>query len=771
MMKRLPLQLGALLALTAAVGGWALSSHRASGPTFDLGPNFGAIKLAYQGAGGTGAGNPGVSSGKLVPSPDDKWITLVNARLMQVEHYSHHALDETMAGKMLDMYLDTLDPRHLFFLQSDIDEFAAYRPKLSEMITKKGDTSVADKIYARYLERLDQQNAYVTGLLKTETFVFTSDDTLQVDRKTAPRPQSLNDAKSLWRNYLRYEYLQEKLNKQKPDEIVKTLARRYARLSRAMHELDDGDVFEMFMNAMAHAYDPHSDYLGKSSLDDFNIQMRLSVVGIGAQLTTEDGYCKIDQLTPGGPAEKSGKLKAGDRITAVAQGNGEAVDVIDMKLTKVVAMIRGAKGTPVRLTFIPADAPDTSTRKTITLVRDEVKLENQEAKAKIIDMPAANGIAPTRLGIITLPSFYADMDARNGHPKSTTEDVARLLKKLKAENINGLVLDLRGNPGGSLQEVIKLTGLFIKGGPVVQVKDSKGEIQVDDTDEGAQIYDGPMIVMTNKGSASASEILAGALQDYGRALIVGDSSTYGKGTVQTIAPLNQIMQRSNIPFKSDPGALKLTIQKFYRASGASTQRKGVESDIVLPTLTNYIDIGESTQLTALPYDTIATAPFTRENRIAPILVELKRRSEARLANDKDFVALREEITLFRKQLAEKSVSLNEAQRLKEKQEAEARSKKRKAELAARPVAAEKVYLITLRDVDKPGLPAPVDPKKGTKPESSDAAVGTDTGDEEHTVGSNSKSASVAVDTSMIETERILLDMIGLSTSGLAKTGR
>lgn len=689
----------------------------------------------------------------LKPGPDDSSVAQVTAQLFSRSHYLKHPIDAEISGKFLDEYLNTLDPRHFYFSQSDLKEFDIWRPTLGKML-RDGDTTPADIIFTRLVKRVDEQVAYATNLLKTEKFTFDTPDSIALDRKTAPFPKDTNEQQAQWREYLRYEYLQEKLNKKKPDEIVTTLTRRYNRLSKTFHEYDSGDVFEMYLNALAHAYDPHSDYMGKSAMESFNIQMRLSLFGIGALLQSEDGYCKIMELTPGGPAIKSGKLKVGDRIVAVAQGNKEPVDVVDMKIDKIVELIRGQKSTEVRLTIIPADAPDTSVRKVIALTRDEIKLSDSEAKAKIMDIPDASG-KNLRLGMIDLPSFYAS-EATNGvKAKSTTADVAKLIRKLKAENIQGLVLDLRRNPGGSLQEVIRLTGLFVKQGPVVQVKDSSGAVQVDDSHENGVLYNGPLIVLTSRLSASASEILAGALQDYGRALIVGDTSTFGKGSVQTVLPLGDLMSQNGIPLKGDPGALKLTIQKFYRASGASTQLRGVASDIVLPSLTDYVDVGEKSLDNAMPWDTVPTSSYDKVNMVQPYLAELKRRSDARIAADPDFTYLKAEIVRFKKTMAQKTFSLNEADRLKEKSDAEARIKKRKAELLARPATKEKDYLITLANADAPGLPAPIDPKaeaKKTARNTDDPIANPDT------------EGLPVIDTTLTESEHILADLISLMGS-------
>jgi carboxyl-terminal processing protease len=700
----------------------------------------------------------GKPKGKVASDIDNAVTAKVVAQILSQSHYLQQPLNDQMASKLLDRYLDSLDPLHLYFLQSDITGFDKVRATLADKVMESGDTGAAKKVFDRFIERFDAQTAYVNELLKSETFAFEGNETFSLDRKNAPRPKDLDEAKGLWRERLRYEYLQEKLNKQKPEEIVKTLTRRYARVSRALHEYDSDDIFELYLNALAHVYDPHSDYMGRATSDNFDIQMRLSLVGIGALLQSEDGYCKVAEIIPGGPAEKSKQLKVGDKIIAVAQDDAEPVDVVDMKIDNVVALIRGKKDTTVRLTIIPADAPDPSTRKILSLVRQEIKLEEQAAKAKLIETPAEGGKA-LRLGVIDLPSFYEDMSARSkGEHTSTTADVAKLLTKLKAEKVDGVVLDLRRNGGGSLEEAIRLTGLFIKQGPVVQVRDSDGTIRVDKDPDPTVLYDGPLIVLTSKGSASASEILAGALQDYDRALIVGDNTTFGKGTVQAVVQLAPIMRRyKDLKLETDPGALKLTIQKFYRPGGSSTQLKGVAADINIPAVNDYTDIGEKSLDSPLPWDTVPPAKFDKLNRAQPYLAELKKRSQARAATDKDLAYRREIIERFKKAQAQKSVSLNEKSRLLEKTELEARVKARKQELAARPPSKEKVFELTLKQVGLPGLPAPVNPKAGktaqnTKPKPGEEATEPDALDAD----------TPEIDITLEETKRILSDLIALS---------
>ena len=702
------------------------------------------------------------ASQNLVNGPNDANIARFTALTLEGQHYLQHPLDDEFSSRFLDRYLEVLDNTHIHFLQSDIDDFEKYRKILDDLTEKSGDIKPAQRIFSRFLERVEQRVAHVQELLKTEKFEFTGNDRYNLDRRKSPRPKDLNEAQQLWRQHLRYEILQEKLNKEKLANIADRIMRRYARLLRTLKDYDNDDILELYLSSLARAYDPHSDYMGKSALESFNIGMKLSLFGIGALLRSEDGYCKILSLVPEGPADKSKKLKANDRIIAVAQGANEPVDVMDMKLNKVVDMIRGAKGTEVRLTVIPADAADPSVRKTIVLVRDEIKLEDQEAKAKIIDLPPDNGRS-MRLGVIDLPSFYADFDLAGrakseAEKKSTTRDVSTLIRKLKLEKVGGIILDLRRNGGGSLEEAINLTGLFIKKGPVVQVKDPDGKIIVDEDTDPSVLYDGPLVVLTSRFSASASEILAGALQDYGRALIVGDASTHGKGTVQSLIQLGRYLRLQG-GSAQDPGALKVTIRKFYRASGSSTQLKGVIPDLILPSPNNHGEVGEASLENALAWDTIPSAKYEKLDRIQPLLPELHKRSAARIEHDKDFDYLQEDIEQMKKILADKTVSLNEGQRLKEKEEAEARSKTRQQELKSRPEIAERVYDITLKLADLPGLPPPA-----SKTNVVAKIDSPDTSAKEEGESESPETKVSPVDVTLKEAKRILVDLIGLGSA-------
>jgi carboxyl-terminal processing protease len=637
--------------------------------------------------------------------PTDRNITRVTAGLLEQSQFSHHQLDNELAGKFLDRYLDSLDPAHELFLQSDVQDFDSFRPDLPKMTLRAGDDTPARAIFQRYLERLDQRVAYVTNLLHVGKFDFTGHDTYSFDRENAPRPRDLDAARQLWRQNVRAEYLEEKLADKKSADIVATLTRRYTRLSQTMKKLTPEEVLDVYLNALAHVYDPHSDYLGHDQMDDFSIAMNLSLFGIGATLRADDGYCKIYELVPGGPAARSGLLKPGDRIVAVAQGDQKPVDIVEMPLSDAVNLIRGPKGTRVNLTFIPAAAGE-SMRKNITLVRDEVKLEDQQAKARIVDLPQKQG-AEMRLGVIDLPSFYhGETGPTHSIPSSATADVAKLIRKLEAEHIQGLILDLRQNGGGSLEEAISLTGLFIHEGPVVQTREPDGHTDVDADTDASELYNGPLIVLTSRFSASASEILAGALQDYGRALIVGDNSTFGKGTVQSVIPLAALMDHYRLAHSIDPGALKVTIRKFYRPSGASTQLKGVAADITLPSLSGAAEVGETELKDPLPWDSVPPSDFAREDQVSTFLPELRARSAARVAGDGEFIYLREDISQLKKSLATKTVSLNEADRRKEKEEARAQEESRRLERAARKENQPTTYEVTVQNANTPGLPAP-----------------------------------------------------------------
>jgi carboxyl-terminal processing protease len=663
----------------------------------------------------------------LRPGPNDARIAFVTARLLEEFHYSQQLVDKDVSAKFFDAYLDGLDPRHENFLQADLTEFAPYRTNLDTFTVGSNATAnltPAYVIYRRYLERIQQHVAYVNELLAQNKFKFNTSEHILIDRRQAPFPRDLDEARQLWSLRLRSEFLQEKLSREicptnsklilplsktNLTDISDTLARHYRWYLRQATNWNNTELLQVYLNGLAHAYDPHSDYFNTEHAQDFSISMSLSLFGIGAQLTEDDGYCTINSLVHGGPAEESKKLHERDRIVAVAQGSQPYVDVVDMELGRVVQLIRGPKGSQVRLMISPAE--DRIARREVMLVRDEIKLEKDEAKARIIEAPDGRGGA-NRIGVLDLPSFYAtiDLPGNSDHPtaKSTTADVTRLIKKLKAEKVSGLILDLRSNTGGSLEEAVKFTGLFIKDGPVVQASSPEGSISVSSDPDPSMLYNGPLIVLVNRFSASASEIAAAALQDYGRALVIGNISTFGKGTVQNLNPLRPFVWPATPAATNDPGTVKITIRKFYRVTGASTQLKGVMPDIVLPDVLNYSTrFGESALQNPLPWDVIASTNFAKLNLVQPYLADLRLRSTARLATNQDFRYIQQDIDYFLKKQSDKTASLNEHERLEERQEADARQKERDTERSARKAPALKIYELTVKQAGESGLPAPV----------------------------------------------------------------
>lgn len=709
-----------------------------------------SVALPTMGLGGQPASAPPPAG------PTEANITRITAGFLEQSQFAHHPLDTELAGKFLDRYLDDLDGSRSLFLQSDEKEFEAYRATLARVTHSLGDTSAAHAIFNRFLERLAQRVAYGANLLRGAKFDFTGHDVYSFDREHALRPRDLKAAQEIWRQQIRSEYLQERLADKQPDEIVRTLARRKAQQLATMKALQADEVLEMYLNALAHVYDPHSDYLGHEQMETLTIAMNLSLFGIGASLQTEDGFCKIHELLPGGPAIRSGLLKQGDRILAVAQSSGEPVDITNIPLSRAVELIRGPKGSTVRLTILSVGAAEGALPSTVSLVRDEIKLEDQQAKARILDLPTGQG-GTVRLGVIHLPSFYTDMGGRKGgETHSATADVVRLLAKLKAEHVRGVVLDLRDNGGGSLEEAISLTGLFIAQGPVVQTRGLAGDVEVGSDKDPTIQYDGPLILLTSRFSASASEILVGALQDYGRAVVVGDSSTFGKGTVQNLLPLSLVMDRAGITHTYEPGALKLTISKFYRPDGTSTQLRGVASDIVLPSPSDISDVNESALKNPLPWDAVPATLHERLNRVEPYLGTLRERSMQRIKTDRDFAYLAEDVARFKKSVSEKSVSLNEAERRQELAQIKARKGEREREERTHPTSRPTTYEITLKNASLSGLPPPLASTK-SQPVAKDAKPASPAEDLDQIATGHSPQNDVLLK----ETTRILADYVDL----------
>src|SRR5713101_6445698 len=685
-------------------------------------------------------------------------------RLLEEGHYTRQKLNEDVSKKFLQTYLELLDFSHLFFTQKDVDDLNAKYGSSMAGDVLFGTLKPAYDVYALYTKRVDERVAKIKELLK-QPIDFKSSATVELSRQKAPWPKDEAEADQLWRGRIANELLQEHLNEHPIEPAPQLVARRYDRLARNVHEQDKDEQMKLYLDALDQAYDPHSEYLSKADMKNFSINMGLSLVGIGAMLRSEDGYAKIESLVPGGPAQVDGRLKVGDRISAVAQGQADYVDVREMRLDKVVEMIRGKKGTHVRLLVIPADATDPSRRKSVELVRDEIKLKDQEARADIIIKKVESG-NPVKLGWLTLPSFYADMDR---HQKSTTRDVLALLKRLKKENISGLVVDLRRNGGGSLEEAISLTGLFLRSGPIVQTKGSNSNIVISSDPDPGIAYAGPLVVLTSRQSASASEIFAAALQDYGRAVIVGDKNTFGKGTVQTILEIGRFTSLLGSRSQDD-GALKLTIQKFYRVAGGSTQLHGVASDIVLPSLSDLPELGEGALKNCLPYDEVPPAKYAKWSGTHSLFIDqLQRRSAERVQNTAEFHYVMEDIERLRQKLNDNRISLNEDVRRKEIADDKVRKETRAKERLASNQEEPRIYRLTLDTVDKPNLQLIMFPgklaaaKKGgvsTKiaPEAAadaDSELIAGGGDEDD-------SKEPAIDPERDETLNILADLVDLS---------
>ncbi|HEX7015641.1 MAG TPA: carboxy terminal-processing peptidase [Cyclobacteriaceae bacterium] len=582
--------------------------------------------------------------------------------LLNNNHYSKIKFNDSLSSAILDEYVETLDNNKTYFLESDLKAFEKFRYALDDL-TEAEDVSPAYVIYSVFAKRFRERNAYVLNNLLDKDYDFTVDEYYESDRSKEPWAKDTSELNEIWRKIIKSQILSLKLAGKKPEEIRKTVAGRYERLAKSMSQFNSEDVFSMYMNTITSAYDPHTNYLSPKAADLFKESMSLSLEGIGARLQTENDYTKVIEILPGGPAEKSDAIHPNDRITGVAQGDdGEMVDVIGWRIDEVVKLIKGPKGTKVRLQLLPAATGIAGPPVEITLVRDKIKLEDLHASKSIINYKKDG--KDLKLGVIVLPSFYMDFEAYQRHDPnyvSTTRDVARLIRELEAENISGLVLDLRNNGGGSLAEAIDLTGLFIKDGPVVQVKNSANKVEVQKDDDPTVLYSGPLVVLTNRFSASASEIFAGAIQDYHRGVVVGES-THGKGTVQQVIDLNRFFNEPGVQV----GELKLTLQKFYRVTGSSTQMKGVIPDVQLPTPYDADKFGERAYPNAMPWDEISGTMFQRTPLINPnVIAGLNRAYKERLRTDSSLNRFVKETDEFRKSLNETRVSLNEAVRREE----------------------------------------------------------------------------------------------------------
>ena len=622
---------------------------------------------------------PGQDQAPIVlaqPSRQDGVIARLIATLMPRNHISAQGLNDTISQRALNLFLRSLDPLKLYFYQSDIDEFANSSKLIDDMVAK-GDLSLAYDIFGRFVQRVDERVAVAQELLDGE-FDFTTDESIIIDPEAAHYATNADEANDRWRRQIKYALLDLKDEGKEGDEAVDQLRRRYSRYARRWKQTDSDDLLEMFLTAVTTGYDPHSTYMSAGTLHDFQITMSLNLDGIGAQLREKDGNTIVTRVIPGGAAAKHGKLTTDDVIVSVGQGeDGEMVDIVEMPLTDVVDLIRGKAGTTVRLGVKPGGVGNVEIYK---IVRARIELEESAARGEIIEHTLPDS-GTLKIGYINLPSFYLDMESAKQDKRdfrSSTRDVRRIIYEFRDKKVDGIVLDLSKNGGGSLTEAINLTGLFIDRGPVVQVKNSDGSVQQYADEDGGTAWDGPLVVLTSKFSASASEIFAGAIQDYRRGIVVGDPATHGKGTVQTLMDLGQQLFRNN---RANFGALKVTLQQFYLPDGESTQRKGVAADIVLPSITAKMDIGEGDLKYALEHDTVKATRHDQYSMMpADLIGTIRQRSAARIEKDKEFTDLLRRVELYVSQKEQNTVSLEESAFMARRKELDAQKEDEEEEL-------------------------------------------------------------------------------------------
>jgi carboxyl-terminal processing protease len=607
----------------------------------------------------------------LAPAQQQAQAANLAAQILSRHHYKALPLDDAMSQKIFDRYLKTLDPERLFFLQSDIAQFSASRTRLDDAILQE-DLRIPFDIFNLFQQRVTERLAYARELLKQD-FDFTGNESFQYQRDKEPWPASQDEMQDLWRKRVKNDWLRLKLAGKDDKFIRTTLDKRYANNVARAEKYKSEDVFQLFLDSYATAIDPHTDYMGPSASADFDIAMSLSLVGIGAVLQERDDYTTIRDLVPGGPAALSTKLKVGDRIVAVGQGaEGAMTDIVGWRVNDVVGLIRGAKDTTVRLDILPVDAGPDAKHKRVALVRNKISLDRQAAQKTVIQVK--DGASTRPVGVITLPMFYQDIEARRRGDKefkSAARDVERLLEQLKKDRIDSVLIDLRNNGGGSLDEAIELTSLFTGVGPVLQERNSRGDIKVDSARTIKATWSGTVGVLINRGSASASEIFAAAIQDYGRGVIIGEPS-FGKGTVQTVVSLDQVAHNEKPQF----GELKMTIAQFFRLNGGTTQLRGVVPDIHFPTVSDTEHFGESSYDNALPWTEIKPANYLPVGDLSRMLPLLENRHASRIAKDKDFQYLLEDLREVQEQRNKRQLSLNEAERRKERETREARLKQR-----------------------------------------------------------------------------------------------
>lgn len=674
---------------------------------------------------------------KIEPDMEHRYASNIATRFLTNYHYKRTRLDDDLSSEIFETYLELLDPSRVYFLASDIESFERYRSGLDDAL-RHSDLMPAYDIFNIYAERVQQRVDYARKRVQ-QPFDFTVDEYYQYDREDAPWMTSEAELDELWRQRVKNDYLRLLLTDKERDAIVETLTERYDNLERRINELNTEDVFQFFMNAFAQSIEPHTAYLSARTSENFEISMKLSLEGIGALLGRENEYTVISSVVPGGPADQDGRLKAGDRIISVGQGNdGKMVDVIGWRIDDVVALIRGPKDTVVRLDVLPEDVSVSGPSSMIEIVRNEVKLEEQAAKSEVIEIPVEGSDSEVmKIGVIDLPVFYMDFAGRAENKpdyRSSTRDVRRLIAELQEQGVTGIVVDLRNNGGGSLLEATTLTGLFIDTGPVVQVRNSSGRISLEEDVDPGMAWEGPLAVLVNRYSASASEIFAAAIQDYGRGVVIGEP-TFGKGTVQSLLDLDDYAPSD----KPGMGQLKITMAQFFRVNGGSTQNLGVEPDIRFPSFGDPQEYGERSMDNALPWSSIDPARYKTSGDLSQLVAVADSRYHGRMADDEEFGWLKSDIDSYNEHASETSISLLESvgrQKMKEQEEKKAERKAKQD--AAGPLLGEGGALV-----------AP-------DPELADF-------EEEEAVESDEEEEEEGPDLLLRETARIVADMVELES--------
>jgi carboxyl-terminal processing protease len=680
---------------------------------------------------------------RLEPEMDQRYASNIATRFLTNYHYKRTRLDDDLSSQIFDHYLELLDPNRIYFLASDVESFERYRTGMDDAL-RHSDLLSAYEIFNVYVDRVRQRVEYARNRVE-QPFDFTIDEYYQYDRDGEPWVRSTDELDELWRKRVKNDYLRLKLTDKEDEAIVETLTERYTNLERRINELNNEDVFQFFMNAFAQSIEPHTAYLSPRNSENFEISMKLSLEGIGALLGRENEYTLISRVVPGGPADKDGRLQAGDRIVAVGQGDdGKLVDVIGWRIDDVVDLIRGPKDTVVRLEVLPEDVSLSGPTQVVEIVRNEVKLEEQAAQAEVIEVPndevAGDGEETVKIGVIDLPVFYLDFNGRAKNIpdyRSSTRDVERLIGELKEQGVSGIVVDLRNNGGGSLLEATTLTGLFIDKGPVVQVRNSSGRISLEEDTDSGMAWDGPLAVLVNRYSASASEIFAAAIQDYGRGVVIGEP-TYGKGTVQSLLDLDDYAPSD----KPGMGQLKITMAQFFRVNGGSTQNRGVVPDIRFPSAGDPQEYGERSLDNALPWTSIDAARYDPSGDLSRVVAVADSLYQKRVIEDQEFGWLLSDIDDYNEHVKETRVSLLESVgRQKLKEEEDEREKRKALRSTEAPLLAEDDVLADT-----------VDPDMGEYPDMQES--NGDDEDEEQDEGP---------DLLLREAARIVADMAGLQS--------